>query len=49
MIQHQRVVNVKINRLVVREYCRKTRDYSLGDVEYLLTAKKRQEDRTGVF
>ena len=43
MIQHQRVVDVKINRLAVREYCRKTGDYSLGELDYLLTAKERQE------
>ena len=43
MIQHQRVVDVKINRLAVREYCRKTGDYSLGALDYLLTAKERQE------
>ena len=43
MIQHQRVVGVKINRLVVREYCRKTGDYSFGELDYLLTAKERQE------
>ena len=40
MIQHQRVVDVKINRLAVREYCRKTGDYSLGELDYLLTAKE---------
>ena len=43
MIQHQRVVDVKINRLAVREYCRKTGDYSLGELDYLLTAKEQQE------
>ena len=43
MIQHQRVVDVKINRLAIREYCRKTGDYSLGELDYLLTAKERRE------
>ena len=43
MIQHQRVVDVKINRLAVRECCRKTGDYSLGDLDYSLTAKEGQE------
>ena len=42
-IPHQRVVDVKINRLAVREYCRKSGDYSLGELDYLLTAKERQE------
>ena len=39
MIQQQRVVDVKINRLAVRENCRKTGDYSLGELDYLPTAK----------
>ena len=43
MIQHQRVVDVKISRLAVREYYRKTGDYSLGELDYSLTAKERQE------
>ena len=41
MIQHQPVMDVKINRLAIREYCRKTRDYSLGELDYSLMAKER--------
>ena len=43
MIRHQRVVDVKINRVAIREHCRKTGDYSLGELDYLLTAKEQQE------
>ena len=43
MIQHEQVVDVKINRLAVREYCRKTGDYSFGELHYLLTVKEQQE------
>ena len=43
MIQHQQVVDVKINRLAVREYHRKAGDYSLNELDYLLTVKERQE------
>ena len=43
MIQHQRVVDVQINRLAVGEYCRKTGDHSFGELDYSLTAKERQE------
>ena len=42
MIQHHRVVDVKMNRLAVGEYCRKTGNYSLGELDYSLTTKERQ-------
>ena len=43
LIQHQPVVDVKINRLAVREYCHKTGDYNFVELDNSLTAKERQE------
>ena len=43
MIHNPRVVDVKIDRLAVPEHCRKTGDYSLGELEDSLMAKEQQK------
>ena len=43
MIQHNRVMDVKINKLAVGQWCSKTEPYSRGKFQYSPAAKKRHK------